>query len=168
MGVKFANPPLELGLKYHDPPHLTELKEKCSRLFKVQYSKPTSKKRKQKQNKRKAKKARATRMEANCRRVIETIAPHQESHHVTEPIGPLSLHYEGISGLLKTKRPYIQYAFEKGLFTNESQDIIKQYLRFNLNENHDDDENDCIKANDINDDDQDAHSSIDGDAEDSD
>ena len=41
MGVKFANPPLELGLKYHDPPHLTELKEKCSRLFKVQDSKPT-------------------------------------------------------------------------------------------------------------------------------
>ena len=57
MGVKFANHPLELGLKYHDPPHLTELKEKCSRLFKVPYSKPTSKKRKQKQNKRKAKKA---------------------------------------------------------------------------------------------------------------
>ena len=45
MGVKFANHPLEL------------LKEKCSRLFKVPYSKPTSKKRKQKQNKRKAKKA---------------------------------------------------------------------------------------------------------------
>ena len=44
MGVKFDNPPLELGLKYHDPPHLTELKEKCSRLFKVQYSKPTRKK----------------------------------------------------------------------------------------------------------------------------
>ena len=44
MGVKFANPPLELGLKYHDLPHLTELKEKCSRLFNVQYSKPTSKK----------------------------------------------------------------------------------------------------------------------------
>ena len=41
MGVKFANPPLELGLKYHDPPHLTELKEKYSRLFKVQDSKPT-------------------------------------------------------------------------------------------------------------------------------
>ena len=78
MGVKFANPPLELGLKYHDPPHLTELKEKCSRLFKVQYSKPTRKKRKQKQNKRKAKKARAKRMEANCKRVIETIAPQQE------------------------------------------------------------------------------------------
>ena len=35
MGVKFANPPLELGLKYHDPPHLTELKEKCSRLLNV-------------------------------------------------------------------------------------------------------------------------------------
>ena len=78
MGVKFANPPLELGLKYHDPPHVTELKEKCSRLFKVQYSKATSKKRKQKQNKRKAKKANATRMEANCIRVIETIAPQQE------------------------------------------------------------------------------------------
>ena len=35
MGMKFANPPLELGLKYHDPPHLTELKEKCSRLLNV-------------------------------------------------------------------------------------------------------------------------------------
>ena len=33
MGVKFANPPLELGLKYHDPPHLAELKERSSRLF---------------------------------------------------------------------------------------------------------------------------------------
>ena len=107
-------------------------------------------------------------MEANCKRVIETIAPQQESHDVTEPIGPLSLHYEGISQLLKTQRPYIQYAFEKVLFTNESQEIIKQYLRFNLNENHDDDESDCINADDKNDDDQDAHSSIDGDAEGSD
>ena len=88
-------------------------------------------------------------MEANCKRVVETIAPQQESHDVTEPIGPLSLHYEGISGLLKTQRPYIQYAFEKGLFTNESQEIIKQYLRFNLNENHNDDESDCINADDI-------------------
>ena len=84
MGVKSANPPLVLGLKYHDPLHVTELKEKCSRLFKVQYSKATSKKRKLKQNKRKAKKA--TRMEANCKRVIETIAPQQEKHDVTEPI----------------------------------------------------------------------------------
>ena len=25
MRVKFANPPLELGLKYNDPPHLTQL-----------------------------------------------------------------------------------------------------------------------------------------------
>ena len=57
---------------------LTELKGKCSRLFKVQYSKATGKKRKQKQNKRKAEKASATRMEANCKRVIETIAPQQE------------------------------------------------------------------------------------------
>ena len=56
---------------------------------------------------------------------------------------------------------------EKVLFTIESQDI-KQYLRFNLNGNHDDDESDCINADDINDDDQDAHTSIDGDAEDSD
>ena len=88
-------------------------------------------------------------MEANCKRVIKTIAPQHESHDVTEPIGPLSLHYEGISGLLKTQRPYIQYAFEKGLFTNESQEIIKQYLRFNLNENHNDDESDCINADDI-------------------
>ena len=38
-------------------------------------------------------------MEVNCKRVIETIAPQQESHDVTEPIGPLFLHYEGISGL---------------------------------------------------------------------
>ena len=83
-------------------------------------------------------------MEADCKRGFETIAPQQESHDLTEPIGSLSLHYEGLSGLLKTQ--YIQYAFEKRLFTNESQDIIKQYLRFNLNENHDDDESDCINA----------------------
>ena len=56
---------------------------------------------------------------------------------------------------------------EKVLFTIESQDI-KQYPRFNLNGNHDDDESDCINADDKNDDDQDAHSSIDGDAEGSD
>ena len=62
----------------------------------------------------KQKKARAKRMEANCKKVIETIAPQQEWHNVTEPIGPLSLHYEGISGLLKTRRPYTQYIFEKG------------------------------------------------------
>ena len=88
-------------------------------------------------------------MEANCKRVIETIAPQQELHDVTEPIGPLSLHYEGISWFLKTQRPYIQYAFEKVFFTNESQEIIKQYLRFNLNGNHDDDESDCINADDM-------------------
>ena len=44
-------------------------------------------------------KARAKRMEVNCKRVIETIAPQQESHDVTEPIGPLFLHDERISGL---------------------------------------------------------------------
>ena len=54
------------------------------------------------------------------------------------------------------------------MFTNESQEIIKQYLRFNLNKNYDDDESDCINADDINDDDQDAHTSIGHDAEDSD
>ena len=138
-----------------------ELKEKCARLFKVQYSKPRSQKRKQKHNKRKAKKAKAIRMEDNCKRVIETIAPQHQSHDVTEPTGPLSLHYEGISGLLKKQKPYIQFAFEKGLFTKEAQDIIKQYLCFNLNEN-DDDESGYISADDINDDDEDAHSSIDG------
>ena len=73
----------------------------------MQYSKSTSKKRKQKLNKRKAKKARAKRMEAKCKRVIETIAPQQELHDVTEPIGPFFLHYEGIGRLLKTQRPYI-------------------------------------------------------------
>ena len=32
-------------------------------------------------------------MEANCKRVVETVAPQQESHDVTEPIGPLgSIH----------------------------------------------------------------------------
>ena len=100
MGVKFANPPLELGLKYHDPPHLTD-GIPCQQV--------------KKGNKlRKAKEARAKRMEANCKRVIETIAPREEWHDVTEPIGPLSLHYEGISALLKTQMPYIQHAFEKG------------------------------------------------------
>ena len=49
-----------------------------------------------------------------AKKIIETIAPQQESHDATEPIGPLFLHYQGISGLLKTQRPYIQYAFEKG------------------------------------------------------
>ena len=52
------------------------------------------------------------------------------------------------------------------MVTNEQQEIIKQYPSFNLNENHDDGESDCINADDINGDDQDAHSSIDGDAED--
>ena len=68
MGVKFANPPLMLGLKYHDHLHLTELKEKCSRLFKVQHSKPTRKKGNKNNIKGKQKKARAKRMEANCKK----------------------------------------------------------------------------------------------------
>ena len=85
----------------------------------MQYSKPTRKKGNKNKIKGKEKYARAKRMEVNCKRVIETIALQQESHDVTEYLGPLSLHYEGISGLLKTQRPYIQYAFKKGLFTNE-------------------------------------------------
>ena len=68
----------------------------------LKYSKPTRQKKETKTKKRKTKKARTKRMEVNCKRVIETIAPQQEWHDVTEPIGPLSLHYEGISGLLKT------------------------------------------------------------------
>ena len=98
MGVKFANPPLELGKKNHDPPHVTELKEKCSRLFKVQYSNQQVKRGNKNKIKGKQKKARAKRMEVDCKRVFETIAPQKESHDVTEPIGPLSVHYEGISG----------------------------------------------------------------------
>ena len=35
-------------------------------------------------------------MEADCKRVFETIAPQQESHDLPEPIGSLSLHYEGL------------------------------------------------------------------------
>jgi len=51
------------------------------------------------------------------------------------------------------------------LFTKEAQDTIRQYLCFNLNEN-DDDESGYINAADIND--EDAHCSTDGDAENSD
>ena len=134
----------------------------------MQHSNATSKTRKQKENKRKAKKASATRMEANCKRVIETITTSARVAWCYRAYWPVISSLWSLSRLLKTQRPYIQYAFEKILFTNESQDIIKQYLRFNLNGNHDDDESDCINADDKNDDDQDAHSSIDGDAEDSD
>ena len=95
MRVKFANPPLDLGLKDHEPPHLTELKEKCSRLFKAQYSKLTKKKG-NKNKKNKAKKARAKRMEGDCKRVFETIALQQEPHDLPEPIASLFLHYEGL------------------------------------------------------------------------
>ena len=83
----------------------------------------------------------------------------------TEPIGPLFLHFDGISGLLKTQKPYVQLPFDKGLFTKESQDIIKQYLCFNLNENDDDEVSDHINSDDINDDDDEAHRSYDSDAE---
>ena len=46
--------------------------------------------------------------------------------------------------------------------TGNYQAISKLQLKWK----YDDDESDCINADDINDDDQDAHSSIDGDAED--
>ena len=42
-------------------------------------------------------------MKANCKKNVETIASQQKSHDVTDPIGQLPLHYEGISGLLKHK-----------------------------------------------------------------
>ena len=106
----------------------------------MSYVKPMSKKRKQKQNRRKAKKAKEARREANCERVVDIIAPQHPVNDGTAPIGQLFLHFEGTSGLLKTQKPYVQLAFDKGLFTKESQDIIKQYLCFNLNENDDDDE----------------------------
>ena len=52
------------------------------------------------------------------------------------------------------------------MFTKEAQDIIRQYLCFNLNENDDDESQGYINADDIND--EDAHCSTDSDAEDSD
>ena len=77
--------------------------------------------------------------------VVEIIAPQHPVNDArndgAEPIGPLFLHFEGISGLLKAQKLYVQLAFDKGLFTKESQDIIKQYLCFNL-ENDDHHEND--------------------------
>ena len=75
-----------------------------------------SKKRKQTQNRRKAKKAKEARREADCQRVVEIIAPQHPVNNVTEPIGPLFLHFEGIrysrhknpmSNLLLTK-DYLQ------------------------------------------------------------
>ena len=45
-----------------------------------------------------------------------------------EPIGPLELYSEGISTLKKKQLPYIQYAFDKGLFTVAAKDVIKQYM----------------------------------------
>ena len=109
-------------------------------------------------------------MEANCKRVIETIASQRESHDVEYRAYWLIISSLWINrwALPQNTKAIYPICLEKGLFINESQEIIKQYLRFNLNENHDDDESDCINADDINDDDQDAHSSIDGDAEDSD
>ena len=65
-------------------------------------------------------------------------SPQHPVNDDTELIGPLFLHFEGTSGLLKAQKPYVQLAFDKGLFTKESQNIIKQYLCFNLNENDDD------------------------------
>ena len=103
MGVKFANPPLELGLKYHDPPHLTELKEKCSRLFKVQYSKPTKKGNKNKIKEQK-KKLGQKEWKLTAKELLKPLhLSKSRMMLVTEPIGPLSLHYEGISVSSKHK-----------------------------------------------------------------
>ena len=48
----------------------------------------------------------------------------------SEPISALFLHFEGISRLSNAHKPYVQLAFDKGLFTKGSQDVIKQYLYF--------------------------------------
>ena len=88
----------------------------------------SKKRKKTKQNRMKAEKAKEARREANCQRFVEIIAPQHPVNDGTEPIGPWFLHFEGISGLLKAQKPYVQLAFDKGLFTKESQDIIKQYL----------------------------------------
>ena len=144
MRVKFANPPLDLGLKDHEPPHLTELKEKCSRLFKVQYSKLTRKKGNKNKKKIKQKKLGQKEWKLTAKEFLKPLHL-SKSRMIFQSLLP---HYlfimKDLSGLLETQ--YIPYAFEKRLFTNESQDIITQYLRFNLNENHDDDESDCINA----------------------
>ena len=117
---------------------LTGLQEKFTRLFKVTYSKSQSRKRKQKQNKRKAKRAKQNRMEANCKQIIRTIAP-QRNDSDAEPIGPLELHQEGIIGLKKRQLHYIQYAFDKELFTVAAKDTIKQYMTFSMSEIEEDD-----------------------------
>ena len=126
--------------------NLSKLKEKCSSMFIVSYARPMSNKRKQKQNKRKAKKAEEVRREANCQRVVEIIAPQHQVNDSSEPISALLLHFEGISGLSKAHKPYVQLAFDKGLFTKESQDVIKQYLCFSLDDDDDDDDDDDAAA----------------------
>ena len=118
---------------------LTGLQEKFTRLFKVTYSKSQSRKRKQKQNKRKAKRAKQNRMEANCKQIIRTIAPQRNDSDADRPIGPLELHQEGIIGLKKRQLPYIQYAFDKELFTVAAKDTIKQYMTFSMSEIEEDD-----------------------------
>ena len=117
-----------------------KLKEKCPMLFTVSYVKPMSKKGNKNKTEEKPKKVKEAKREANCQRVVEIIAPQHPVNDGTEPIGTLFLHFEGISALLKAQKPYVQLAFDKGLFTKESQDIMKQYLCFNLNEKDDDDE----------------------------
>ena len=130
MRVKFANPPLDLGLKDHEPPHRTELKEKCSRLFKVQYSKLTRKKGNKNKKKIKQKKLGQKEWKLTAKEFLKPL--HLSKSRMI--FQSLLAHYlfimKDLSGLLETQ--YIQYAFEKRLFTNESQDIITQYLRFNL------------------------------------
>lgn len=91
-------------------------------------------------------------MEANSKRIIECIAPQHQSLDSTQPIGPLSLYYEGISRLLKTQKQYIKFVFEKGFFTKEAQEVIKQYVSFELDDQNGDDTDsvgsDCIGTDD--------------------
>ena len=50
-----------------------------------------------------------------------------------------ALHQEGIIGLKKRQLPYIQYAFDKELFTVAAKDTIKQYMTFSMSEIEEDD-----------------------------
>lgn len=144
---------------------LVELKEKCARMFKATYSKPKSKKRKQKQNQRKAKKAKQNRLETNCKLIIASIAPNHDAND-TDPIGALDLNYEVISSLTKKQVPYIHYAFNKGYFTKTAQDMITQYLKFDLKDIIHDDCSDSDDNNDCSDDGKEDSDDNDGDDED--
>ena len=71
--------------------------------------------------------------------VIKINAPQHNADSDAEPIGPLELYYEGKSTLKKKQLPYIQYVFDKKLFTVAAKDVIKQHMAFTMSETEDDD-----------------------------